>query len=49
MEKKKNNNLFWWILLILFIMYIGYSLALESGYYNTKVKQKAKLKNLKKI
>ena len=22
-------------------MYIGYSLALESGYYNTKVKQKA--------
>ncbi len=40
--KKKNNNsgLFWWPLFILFIMYVGYTMALESGYYTSKVKSK---------
>ena len=44
MKKKNNNsNLFWWILGILFIIYIGYLMALESGYYQSKVAQKTLL------
>ena len=40
--KKKNNNrgLFWWPLAILFVVYLGYLMALESGYYQSKVEQK---------
>ena len=39
-EKKNNSAFFWWPFIILFIIYISYSLALENGYYETKVKQK---------
>lgn len=42
--KKKNNSRFFWIpFYTLLIIYIGYSLALESGYYQTKVSQKTVL------
>ena len=41
MKKKNNNNYLFWIpLLILFIMYIGYSMSLESGYYQSKIARK---------
>lgn len=40
---KKKNKLFWWILCILFIFYIGNYIALENGYYETKLHEKATL------
>jgi len=40
---KKKNRLFWWILGILFVFYIGNYIALENGYYETKVGEKATL------
>ena len=40
MKKKNNGGLFWWVLGILFVVYLGYLMALESGYYHSKVEQK---------
>ena len=43
--KKKNSRYFWWILISLFIVYIGYYIGLESGYYETKLKEKTYITN----
>ena len=40
MKMKNNSGLFWWALGILFVVYLGYLMALESGYYQSKVEQK---------
>ncbi len=41
--KKKNSRFFWWVLIIFFIVYIGYYIGLESGYYETKLRDKTYL------
>lgn len=37
MKKKKNSKVFWWILGCFLIIFIGLSIASETGYYESRV------------
>ena len=41
--KEKKNNLFWWILGIFFFVFLAYTIAYESGYYEANVSRKSKI------
>ena len=41
--KKKKFNYFWFILTILFLIYMGYYISYESGYYEANVSRKSKI------
>jgi len=43
MQPKKKSRYFWWILTIFFVVYIGYFIAMENGYYETKVNEEVLL------
>lgn len=42
MEKKKNNY-FWLILGALFLMFVAYTIAYDSGYYEANISRKSKI------
>lgn len=43
MNKKNNSKLFWYPFIILLLIFIALTIALESGYYETKISQKVTL------
>ncbi len=43
MEKKPNYRLFWYPFICLLVTFIALTIALESGYYETKISQKVTL------
>ena len=38
--EKNKSKYFWWILLIFFVVFMGFNIALETGYYETKLRKK---------
>ena len=40
---KKEHHPFWWILSIFFFIFLAYSLAYDSGYYEANVSKKSKI------
>ncbi|MBR1416373.1 MAG: hypothetical protein IJ572_00955 [Bacilli bacterium] len=42
MEKKKVNY-FWWIISALFLIFLAYTIAYESGYYEANISRKSKI------
>lgn len=40
MKKKNKNWLFWFILIVFLVVYFGLSIAIRSGYYESKLNQK---------
>ena len=44
-ESKKRMHPFFKILIVLFITFMGFYIALESGYYPTRIKQKTIITN----
>lgn len=43
MEKKKKTNWFFRIVVLLFILYLSLSIAMETGYYESKLNEKTML------
>lgn len=43
MEKKKKTNWFLRLVLLLFVLYISLSIAMETGYYESKLNEKTML------
>ncbi len=43
MEKKKKTNWFFRIVVLLFILYLSISIAMETGYYESKLNEKTML------
>lgn len=40
---KKEHHPFWWILSILFFIFLAYSIAYDSGYYEANISRKSKI------